>query len=152
MNTRGICCSIQDQPNQRFFLFELDGAMSEIHEDVETIICLYIKNKLEFLMHRTGKGFHFISPTLISKEKWKEMMQKVHYLNKKCPMTTLRWIPNKYPNERDIWFISKQYYFPPAEQFNSIEMCNLLNHSFEVDFKGSINAAPKQVIYPLPDE
>lgn len=152
-DTTGICITFDDDSfsDYRLFFFELDGMLSEISQDVETVIRLYIKNHLDVLVHRTKKGFHFISPTVITKRTWKHMMDEVRHLNPKCPMTTLRWKPNKYPNEDGVWYIAKAHYAVPRSRRNSLELCNLLNHCFKSEFRGEIKAQPKMVTYQLPE-
>jgi len=154
MLTDGICITSKDSDNLRLFFFELDGAMSEVHEDIESVIGQYVENQMDFFMHRTGKGFHFISPTLITKQRWKNIMEKLKHINPKCPMTTLRWKPNKYPNEKEVWFTGKAHYCDTERQpmVNSKQMCNLLNTTFGTYFRGEIDFEPKRVKYPLPHQ
>jgi hypothetical protein len=115
---------------------------------VESIYNLY---RLDFLVHRTGNGLHYLSPTLITKERWKEIMERLKGVNPKCPMTTLRWLPNKYPNEPAIWFKSAAVGFDENIEFNCEEMCFLLNSTFKNgNFMGCWKRDLKFVHYPLP--
>jgi hypothetical protein len=66
-------------------------------------------------------------------------------------MTTLRWLPNKYPNEDSIWFKSEFWIAPESiGQHNSELMANLLNTTFGSDFRGKIAGDLQFVNYPLP--
>ena len=99
--TTGICNTFRDS-ELRVLFFELDREHliyePEIHK-------LYKDNELDYLVHRTGSmGLHFLSPTLMTKERWKEIMRCYKHINPKCPMTTLRVKPNKYPDEDGIWY------------------------------------------------
>lgn len=147
--TEGICCSCNPPSQMRFFLFELDGAMSEIKHDIEKVVAAYVQNNLDMLMHKTGNGYHFLSPTLISRGLWSTMMKELRPLNPKCPMTTLRWLPNKHPNEREIWTIAKAHYAVGTMTKNSNSFCNLLNKVFGTSFVGGRPESPKRVLYPI---
>ena len=144
--TTGICNTITNSKDWRFFFFELD--VDQVHNR-NRITKLYLDNDLDFLEHKTGSGgYHYLSPTLISKSEWKEMMNKVKDLNTKCPMTTLRIQPNKHPNEKFSWYRFDFYY--NNDQLNSYEMSNYLNKLFGSKFKGKISTQLKIVRYPLP--
>ena len=154
MLTDGICTTFEDEQldDSRLLFFEIDGLLSEVAQDVETVLLQYVTNGMDVFMHRTGKGFHFISPTIIGKVQWKRIMENLKHINPKCPMTTMRWKPNKYPNEKEVWFSGKAHYEEKRERVNSIEMCNLLNKTFGTHFNGDISSTPKRVKYPLPQE
>ena len=144
--TQGIVIT-NDTNDKRFLFFELDNPSSKQLEDVKDV---YRRYGLDFCYHRSGNGIHFISPTLLSVETWKEIMGKLKHINKKCPMTTLRWIPNKYPNEREVWFTSQHWCDPNNLRRNSLELSQLLNKTFKTDFEGTIQTELKFVRYPLP--
>ena len=136
--------------NGRFFFFELDKPFNQVFFD--RILDVYRCFHLDVLVHRTGNGWHWISPTLLSKEGWKIIHLLLKDINKKCPMTTLRIAPNKYPNEKDYWFNASHWHFHDNDlNSNSIELTNLLNVWFKTDFrKGAIVTELKRVRYPLP--
>lgn len=145
--TRGLVVTMHDNP-YRFFFFELDlnwqgYAFGRVKQT-------YINHGLDLLIHRTGAGWHFLSPTLISKDEWKAFHQELKDLNKKCPMTTLRIEPNKYPDEKDIWYICDYFYCRFHDRPNSIELSQLLNKWFETKFEGTLKTDLKLVRYPLP--
>ncbi len=148
--TKGI--AITNWTNdKRFFFFELDRPFTEIRADY--IDSIYSDYSLDVIRHRTGDGYHWISPTLVDLETWKEIMAKVKDINPKCPMTTLRYEPNKYVNEREIWFSCSIRHYPDNVQHNSIELSNLLNKWFPNvynDFKASVHTELKLVRYPFP--
>lgn len=143
--TDGLCNTFKNIQAKTFF-FELDD-----NENYERICNLYYINQLDFFTHRTGSGgYHFISPTLITREQWKELMNEVKSINPKCPMTTLRMNPNKYYQEDQFWYfkyVEKHY---DNEFKNSKQMCEYLNRIFKTTFKGDIDTELKLVRYPLP--
>ena len=77
-------------------------------------------------------------------------MTELKEINKKCPMTTLRWLPNKYPNESEIWYTNEYRIDPNNSRRNSDEFSKLLNKIFQTHFEGTINTDLKFVRYPLP--
>ncbi len=134
--------------DQRFLFFELDKPVDIT--DKEKVIDVYRHYGLDYCIHRTGDGLHFISPTLISIETWKKAMTELKEINKKCPMTTMRWLPNKYPNEDQIWFSSSDRVCSDNIRRNSDQLSKLLNKNFHSMFEGSIDTDLKFVRYPLP--
>ncbi len=134
--------------NQRFLFFELDNPFNQ--EDYDKVFGIYQHYGLDLCCHRTGNGLHFLSPTLIDLETWKEAMKELKQINKKCPMTTLRWIHNKYPQEREIWFSATFWSDPNNIRRNSNELSCLLNKMFNTDFVGTVTTNLKFVRYPLP--
>ena len=134
--------------NDRFLFFELDNPIDI--EDKQRVIDVYRRYGLDILIHRTGNGLHFISPTPISVETWKEAMMPLKNINKKCSMTTLRWIPNKHPNEDQVWFKSERWYGFNNIRRNSDQLSKLLNKTFDCVFEGTVDTDLKFVRYPLP--
>lgn len=158
--TTGLCNTFRGTTSRVLF-FEIDGEedVTRFYQIIETI---YRQHHLDFIMHRTGSGgMHFLSPTMISLEEWKEIMKHLKGINPKCPMTTLRVEPNKYVNEADIWYRSSEERYRKTDPYsdevidmntvrNSAEMCNYLNHIWNTTFKGNVNTEIKVVRYPLP--
>ncbi len=105
---------------------------------------------MDYVNHRTKNGIHFLSPTLLDKEEWKANMDKLRHINKKCPMTTLRWIPNKHYLEREIWYTGETWSDSSNINRNSSEFCMLLNKTFGTNFMGTVSTDLKFVRYPLP--
>ena len=134
--------------NYRFLFFELDKPLNELH--FSQIIDVYLRFGCDVLIHRTGNGWHFLSPTLLDLRSWKEAMKQLRDINKKCPMTTLRWIPNKYPQESEIWYHNEYRINPHNIWRNSDEFSKLLNQVFHTQFTGTVKTELKFVRYPLP--
>ena len=114
------------------------------------VMDVYQRFGCDLIVHRSGNGWHFLSPTLLNLQDWKEAMKELKEINKKCPMTTLRWLPNKYPNEREIWFTFEHRNSSHNIRRNSLELSQLLNKTFKTDFEGTIETELKFVRYPLP--
>ena len=144
--TQGIVIT-NNTNDKRFLFFELD---KPYNGEVEKVRNVYRSYGLDYLVHRTGNGLHFISPTLIDIETWKKAIVELKEINKKCPMTTMRWLPNKYPNESEIWYSSSDWVDSNNIRNNSLELCQLLNKNFHCLFEGTINTDLKFVRYPLP--
>jgi hypothetical protein len=147
--TVGLCNTFTDCKNLRTLFFELDKE----HLDQYSRICkIYDDNKLDYFIHKTGSGgYHFISPTMITKERWKNIMNEVKDVNPKCPMTTLRMQPNKYFGEDSFWyFIYIEKHFDDNYKCNSKNMSDYLNHIFKTKFDGLLQDEIKIVRYPLP--
>ncbi len=137
----------------RFFFFETDKPYNNEH--FIRLKELYERNQLDLLVHQTGGGgLHFKSPTLITKDLWKDLMDEVKDINPACPMITLRTRPNKYVGESDVWTKSSVGYSgETAEFFNIEELCNCLNHWFGTKFKSrGLHGKLRFVNYPLPRE
>lgn len=136
----------------RFCFFEID--IQQIREFYR-IIGTYERYGLDLCIHRSGNGLHFLSPTMVSKETWKRFHAELKDINPKCPMTTLRIEPNKYPHEREIWFNGVQWHDFNDIRANSIELVNLLHKWFGLigldgRLVGHISTVLKFVRYPLP--
>ena len=145
--TQGIV--ITNHTNEkRFLFFEIDKPLNGIH--FEKVMNVYHRFGCDVLVHRSGNGWHFLSPTLLDVETWKEAMKELKDINKKCPQTTLRWIPNKYPQESEIWYNHYDRVDPNNIGRNSDELSKLLNHTFHTSFEGTIQTELKFVRYPLP--
>lgn len=87
----------------RFFFFEWDQEHFEHLSSMEDII---LDVNVPCLVHATGKGIHLLSLIPIATERWKKIHKKYKYINPKCPMTTMRIIPNKYQREIGCWLDS----------------------------------------------
>ena len=133
--------------DKRFLFFEIDTLDAVMFSKV---LDIYRNFGLDLCVHRSHCGWHFVSPSLLSVETWKEAMAALKDINKKCPMTTLRWLPNKYPNEEQIWFLNLCRYDTNNIRNNSDQLCKLLNHTFGAHFEGLVNTDLKFVRYPLP--
>lgn len=86
----------------RYPLFELDYPESEDKFIIDTVIASYRIRNLPLLIHTTGitnQGLHFISTKLMNTMYYKFWLNSLRRFNRRCPMTTLRIINNKYENE-----------------------------------------------------
>ena len=145
--TKGIV--ITNNTNElRFLFFETDNPF--VQEEYDKVLNVYRSYGLDCLVHRTGNGLHFLSPTLIELQTWKKAIAELKHINKKCPMTTLRWWPNKHNSEDQIWDSFEHWSDPNNYRNNSFEFSILLNKTFGSDFEGNIRTDLKFVRYPLP--
>jgi hypothetical protein len=146
--TIGLCNTFENFKKIRTFFFELDVS----NKDQFNAVCdLYKQQKLDYLVHKTGSGgYHFLSPTIITKERWSRLIKAVREFNRDCPMLCLRVKPNKYPNEDQIWYRVETYQKFENERYNSREMSNYLNKIWGTHFIGNVETELKIVNYPLP--
>ena len=142
--TKGITCDLEkSDPNYkklRFLFFEMDSPI--LTRDTELIDGVFRVNRIPFLRHRTGNGLHWFGTKLLSIQAWKNAIELLKHLNKKCPMTTLRWKNNKYESEKDLWFSAFiGNYSNNYGDLYSVELSNLLNTTFSIGdphkFKGN---------------
>ena len=155
--TKGLVCTILNEDgtknkDKKLFFFEIDTHESEIRNK---ILSVYHKNNLDVIFHKTKMGIHFLSPTLITLEKWKNCHNELLEINPKCPQICLRIMGNKYPNEFEYFYkaqvrINKNMYnFPHNPDKNVKSVCLLLNKifDFEPKLEGKINGDLVQVSY-----
>ena len=166
--TDGICNTLKDDKNLKMVFFELDyntkiknHTLFSFSKQFDKIKNTYEKFELDYFIHATGNGFHFLSPTLIDKILYKKFMNELKDINTKCPMTTLRVNPNKYENEKDYFFeIVEIKKFPNNKKgthlindnANCKEMCEFLNSTFNTNFEGTHKGKIIKVKYPLPQK
>ena len=134
----------------RFLFFETDKPY--VQQDYTDILKVYDSHNLDLLVHNTGGGGqHFISPTVITVKEWKEMIDILRDINPRFPALVLRILPNKYVDERQQWFKSKDV-FNHEENIlsNSFELCNELRRWFGSKLFGIIRTDLKIRNYPLP--
>ena len=155
--TKGLTSTLnpndEKYDNFRFFFFETDKPYNAEHYN--RLVELYARNELDVLVHTTGGGgLHFLSPTLITKDLWKSLMDEVKDINPKCPMITIRTKCNKYVDESSVWYKSSVGYCGEVSEFFNIEeMCFLLNKWFGASFKSrGLKGLLRFVNYPLPPE
>ena len=161
--TDGICNTLKDDKNLKMVFFELDfeNHSSWNWNSFFKVKKTYKKFELDYFIHRTGKGLHFLSPTLVDKILYKKFMNELKDINTKCPMTTLRTKPNKYENEKDYFYnIIEIKKFSNNKKANCKEMCNFFNETFNKTEKSTFLSIPNfegthkgkiiKVKYPLP--
>ena len=133
----------------RFFFFELDNPI--IIDEYLRVCDVFEYYHLDYCLHRSGHGLHWISPTFITTQEWKEIRDALKDINVDCPQICMRWSPNKYVNEKLVWYVNSCRNHNDNNIANSIQLCNLLNQLFKptIPFKGLIDADLNFVHYPL---
>ncbi len=133
----------------RFFFFELDNPI--IVDEYLRVCDVFEYYHLDYCLHRTGNGLHWISPTLNTVEEWKEIRDSLKEINVDCPQICMRWSPNKYVDEKLVWFANSCRNNNDNNIANSVQLCQLLNQLFKprVPFKGLVDTDLKFVHYPL---
>ncbi len=90
----------------RYLFWEIDN--QEIME-LEKVIALYKTMRLPLIVHKTMRGYHFISVKPITKDLWNYAITILRPTNESYPPITLRVLANKYDNElttfRDIFTV-----------------------------------------------
>lgn len=145
--TSGVCDIVEKNRNIRFAFFEIDETTPDL---VDTIDCVYEQFNLDVLKHRTGKGYHWLSPTEISADMRLTFRAVLSNINPECPMTTMRIEPNKHLAESTLWYLSDSAQYEENKPRNNIRMCTLLNHVWKASFSGERHGHIEIVRYPLP--
>ncbi|MGI0061009.1 MAG: hypothetical protein ACREBA_00990 [Nitrosotalea sp.] len=148
--TTGLCDIIDGDRNKRLCFFEIDGFNAL---QLLEVIGQYYKFQLDVLVHKTGKGFHFLSPTLVDLTIWKEFHKPLKHINSECPMTCLRITPNKWPNEEQMWKDAIGFRFNKHNTGHNVHEANQrFWYDFDIQFDGGISGTIKTVRYPLPTQ
>ena len=161
--TDGICNTLKNDKSAfsnskykglKMVFFELDLEINKLLKDSDRnkVKNTYEKFELDYFIHATGNGIHFLSPTLIDRILYKKFMNILKDINTKCPMTTLRTKPNKYKNEKDYFFEIVEIKKFQNKKANCKEMCNFLNKTFNTNFEGTHKGKIIKVKYPLPQK
>jgi hypothetical protein len=146
--TTGVCDTVDHNRNKRFFLFEIDNHDKKL---IDEILDIYIENNIDVCYHHTGKGVHFLSPTMITLDEWKFLHKKLEHINPKCPMNCLRIEPGKWNGENQYWNNTSYIKTSPNPRKNNVKsMCDLLVLHFDVEFESHLQGGIQIVRYPLP--
>lgn len=86
--------------NWRYLFWEIDNQDEELLYEVLEI---YRFMKLPVYVHKTMRGYHFLSVKPIQDNVFQWCISNIRRTNIKYPPLTLRIKPNKYPNEKEIW-------------------------------------------------
>ena len=141
--TIGLVNQIDKDKNKKLFFFEIDT--KDINQ-ISYILDIYKYNKLTVLYHQTQMGYHFLSPTLIDIRKWQQIHKSLLFLNKKCPMITMRVKGNKYPNEEATFYrYAVKEYSDKSQNVKSI--CLFLNKIFGSELQGILDGELQTVTY-----
>ena len=141
--TIGLVNQIARDKNKKLFFFEVDT--KDINQ-ISYILDIYKHNHLTVLYHQTQMGYHFLSPTLIDLRRWQQIHKSLLFLNKKCPMITMRVKGNKYPNEESLFYrYQVKEYCSPSENVKSI--CLFLNKIFGSELQGTLEGELQTVTY-----
>lgn len=141
--TIGLVHQIDQNKNKKLVFFEIDTKEPEL---INLILSTYSFFKLDVVYHQTQNGYHFLSPTLVNLETWKEFQTVLKDINVKCSMTTLRIKGNKYPNESSFFYKSEtKINTIPSKNIRSV--CNLLNKVFQSNLQGELDGDLELVRY-----
>lgn len=114
------------QSNYRYFFYEIDTKDQAI---LDAVVKVYCDAGLPVYVHETLHGFHFLSVKPITKEQFKLAVSVVRHFNPKYPPITLRVIPNKHPNEPDIFkrgfIVSEKYHYDTRRLEHLIQTQNI---------------------------
>lgn len=84
----------------RYLFWEIDNQEEELLYEVLEI---YRFMKLPVYVHKTMRGYHFLSVKPICDSVFQWCISNIRRTNPKYPPLTLRIKPNKYQNEKEIW-------------------------------------------------
>jgi hypothetical protein len=85
----------------RYLFWEIDTTDIVAFEYVNQI---YVKLNLPVYIHRSLRGFHFISIKPIPEKTWLETVSMLRRTNVSYPPITLRINPNKYEGEEKVFY------------------------------------------------
>lgn len=103
--------------NWRYLFWEIDTTDNEMFNQV---LNLYADCNLPVFVHRSMRGYHFISLRPILKEKWGILIDQLRFTNLEYPPITIRIKPNKYEGESDIYktcFIQSKVFHSDTARF-----------------------------------
>lgn len=86
--------------SSRYLFFEIDELNQSSFDEVMN---LYKEFHLPVYVHRSMRGFHFLSVQPIAKELYQNLIKRIKHLNPKCPHVTIRIEPNKWQGEKHVW-------------------------------------------------
>jgi len=92
----------------RYLFWEIDNQDAL---PLREVISVYARLGLPVYIHKTFRGFHFLSVKPVTKEVWETAIQQLRHTNTRFPPVTLRVLANKYKNEID-YFKQGSCYFP----------------------------------------
>lgn len=127
----------------RYLFWEIDNQEETTLQDVVEV---YRFMRLPVYVHKTMRGYHFISVKPICEVVMNLAISYVRNTNIKYPPLTLRIKPNKYPNEDKVWhegFIISDVFHKDTQY--------LRNWIVEQDFT-KIQEHYQLVWYPIPDQ
>lgn len=102
--------------NWRYLFWEIDDSEETA---LDKVIAIYRILKLPMYVHRSMRGYHFLSVKPITKELWNWAITQLRDSNETYPPITLRVKPNKYINEDKIFnegFIIAENYHSDTKQ------------------------------------
>lgn len=85
-------------PDMRYPYFELDSGRG-----MAIVLRSYSDLHFPVFVHRTMRGYHFLSPIAMSTDDYLKWLKPLIHFNPKCPMVTLRIKPNKWIGETELW-------------------------------------------------
>lgn len=89
-------------PIFRYLFFELDTLEeNQLHQVLNT----YKRYNLPVYVHRSMRGYHFLSVKPIAKELYYQAINEIKPLNPKCPLVTIRIKSNKWIDEKQVFKI-----------------------------------------------
>jgi hypothetical protein len=146
--TTGLSATIEGNRQRKLVLFEIDELDGITWH---RITAQYAKYNLDVVIHRSGMGWHWISPTEVTLQTWMQFMDELKDVNKKCPMQTLRLLPNKYPNEDKVWYMHIELHSCKLPLLDNNKQCVMyLNAMFKTTFEGNKSGSITLPRYPLP--
>jgi hypothetical protein len=91
----------------RYLFWEIDNQEEQI---LNRVMSLYRVLRLPVYIHKSFRGYHFLSVKPIEKTIWNYAIQHLRDTNPRFPPVTLRILANKYPNEIEYYKQGFCYY------------------------------------------
>lgn len=87
--------------NWKYLFWELD---TRDIQDYDFVLSVYEKLKLPVYVHKSMRGYHFISIKPIPDKIWECAIKELRHTNTSFPPITLRINPNKYVDEEHVFY------------------------------------------------
>ena len=87
--------------NWRYLFWEIDN---QDMNNVKSVLEVYSSLHLPVYVHKTLRGYHFLSVKPIQEHIWNNAIKNLRYSNETYPPITLRINPNKYIGESDVFY------------------------------------------------
>jgi hypothetical protein len=129
----------------RYLFWEVDN---QDQQYIDTVMNIYMYLKLPVYVHKSYRGFHFLSVKPIEKTTWDWAIQQLRKTNPRFPPVTLRVLANKHPNELDC-YIQGFCYHPDNKTHRDTEYLKKFIEQQDIQ---SLEHYYMIVFYPLPKQ
>lgn len=129
----------------RYLFWEIDN---QDQQTLDEVLGVYGAWNLPVYIHKSYRGYHFLSVKPIPKSEWNIAIQQLRHTNPRYPPVTLRVLANKYPLE--LYYYQQGFcYYPNDKPHRDTEY---LRKYIEQQDIVSLERYYMIVFYPLPKQ